>query len=230
MSEGESPLSEVGSVLQEYTELAPVKKKTAEFGSVTVYDDNSRLYEFSGSRNLSVFLTPDGVEKMKSLPRSTVRRIHKSGVLGRGRAVDKGRSMIKEYGTLEIEEKTSKGGGNKQERNRRLLEVISMQELGKQIEQAQTEGELRLEVPTYYGYASWKTPAGKHRQALFMESLKEPNLADVDFEKAMEIFPDLNSVLAQARSAGVRFSDTTAGNIFFREEGDVRTYIIIDQA
>ncbi|MBT4124731.1 MAG: hypothetical protein HN981_03715 [Candidatus Pacebacteria bacterium] len=102
-----------------------------------------------------------------------------------------------------------------------------MKKLGEEI---QAEEELRLEVPAYYGFASWKTATGQHRQALFMKLVEEPNLLSIDLQKASKLHPDLRIVLEQARNLGIEFSDLTAGNIFVKEEEDKKTYIIIDQA
>lgn len=231
MAEGELIQSEATSILQEYTDLIPIKTKTAEFGRVSVYNDGSRLYELKGPRSLVVFLTPDGVEKMKSLPRRTVKRIHKSGNLGRGRTIDRGRSTIKEFSKLQVVQKTSRGGINNRERNRRLLELVGMRNLGRQIEKIRNQEGLRLEVPAYYGYASWETPTGNHRQALFMSPIDGERLNDIDFERAKEVYPDLKTVIDQAKEAGIKFKDLVGSNIFLKEgkEGE-KTYIILDQA
>lgn len=217
-------------VLQENTEVKPIRKRITEFGSLMIYSDGSRLYEFNGNKPLVVFLTPDGVEKMKTISRDIIKRIHKTGSLGRGRLIDRGRSTVKEHGNIGIIQKTSNEANNMWERNRRLLEIIGMNDLGDEIERINKEEKLRLEVPTYFGFASWKTPTGKHRQALFMEMINDPTLISIDFEKSEEINSDLGQVFEQARKAGIRFKDIAASNIFVRENNGERSYIIIDQA
>jgi len=92
----------------------------------------------------------------------------------------------------------------------------------------------RLEVPEYYGFASWNRD-DKCYQAIFMRHIKEENLEnllDNNDPRLVEYMADLEAVLQEARNQGIKFMDTTSNNFFIKardKEGMVR-YIIIDQA
>ena len=126
-------------------------------------------------------------------------------------------------------EKRSAGGRDYMNRVRRLFELFNMRDLDKQI--SKVDG-LRMEVPEYFGYASWKTGSGKHRQALFMAPVEGQTInerADFTTGESEAILDDVCAVLAKARRHGVKFRDTTDGNIFLKDSGNEKTYVIIDQ-